>query len=128
MKRLLFLSAGIIMSFTLVAQKGKNKDSNIPAFGKVEKAELEMKECDFDKNAEAVVLFEKGQTDFIVGKGIDFERHVRIKILNDKGKNAADIHLPYYNWKNEQEIRDISAQVYNLDASGNIVVTKLDKK
>ena len=128
MKPSFLLSGCLLLSLFLSAQKGKNKDSNIPAFGSVEKSELEMKECDFDKNAEAVVLFEKGQTDFIVGKGIDFERHVRIKILNDKGKSSADIHLPYYNWKNEQEIRDISAQVYNLDASGNIVVTKLDKK
>ncbi len=128
MKRLTFLSAYVLFSFFLSAQKGKNKVSNIPAFGSVEKSELEMKECDFDKNAEAVVLFEKGKTDFIPGKGIDFERHVRIKILNEKGKGQADIHLPYYNWKNEQEIKDISAQVYNLDPSGNIVVTKVDKK
>lgn len=128
MKRLPFLSACILFSLCLAAQKGKTKDSNIPAFGSVEKSELEMKECDFDKNAEAVVLFEKGQTDFIIGKGIDFERHVRIKILNDKGKNVADIHLPFTNWKNEEDIRDITAQVYNLDPSGNIVITKLDKK
>ena len=60
MKRPIFLSAFILLSFFLSAQKGKNKDSNIPAFGSVEKSELEMKECDFDKNAEAVVLFEKG--------------------------------------------------------------------
>ena len=128
MKRLTFLSVCLLFSFILSAQKGKSKDSDIPAFGNVDKADLEMKECDFDKNAEAVILFEKGQTDFIIGKGIDFERHVRIKILNDKGKNRADIHLPFYNWKKEEDIRDISAQVYNLDPSGNIVVTKLDKK
>ena len=131
MTRLLLAGLTIIFSFSaqqILAQKGKGKDSKIPAFGSVDKSELEMKECDFDKNAEAMVLFEKGQTDFIPDKGIDFERHVRIKILNDKGKNRADIHLPYINWKNEEEIKDISAQVYNLDASGNIVVTKLDKK
>jgi len=132
MKRLLRLSAFIVISvlttLPIFGQKGKNKDSKIPAFGSVAKADLEMKECDFDKNAEAMVLFEKGQTDFIIGKGIDFERHVRIKILNDKGKDRADVHLRYYNWKNDEEIKDISAQVYNLDASGNVVVTKLDKK
>jgi hypothetical protein len=27
-----------------------------PAFGKVEKADLQSKECDFDKNAEALVM------------------------------------------------------------------------
>jgi hypothetical protein len=94
----------------------------------VEKADLEMKECDFDKNAEAMVLFDKGQLDYILGSGIDLERHVRIKILNDKGKDRADIHLSYINWKNDEGIKDITAQVYNLDPSGNIVVTKLDKK
>lgn len=128
MKRFTLLSACVLLSIFLQAQKSKDKDNNIPSFGKVEKAELEMKECDFDKNAEALILFEKGQSDFIIGEGINFERHVRIKILNEKGKNRADIHIPYYNWKNEEDIKDISAQVYNLDPSGNIVVTKIDKK
>lgn len=128
MKRLLYFSVSILISSSLFGQKGKDKDSNIPAFGKVEKAELEMKECDFDKNAEAMVMFDKGQLDYIIGTGIDLERHIRIKILNDKGKDRADIHLRYHNWKNDEEIKDISAQVYNLDPSGNIVVTKIDKK
>ena len=128
MKKLLPLSVGIIISLSIYGQKNKNKDSNIPAFGKVEKADLEMKECDFDKNAEAMVLFDKGQLVYILGNGIDLVRHIRIKVLNDKGKDRADIHLSYINWKNDEDIKDITAQVYNLDPSGNIVVTKLDKK
>jgi len=128
MKKLLHLSVGIIISLSIYGQKNKNKDSNIPAFGKVEKADLEMKECDFDKNAEAMVLFDKGQLNYILGSGIDLVRHIRIKVLNDKGKDRADIHLPYINWKKDEDIKDITAQVYNLDPSGNIVVTKLDKK
>jgi hypothetical protein len=111
---------------SVFGQKGKGKDSNIPAFGKVEKAELEMKECDFDKNAEAMVIFDKGELVYI--DGIDLVRHVRIKILTDKGKDKADIHIPFISWKNDEEIKDLSAQVYNLDATGNIVVTKVDKK
>ena len=128
MKKALFFFVSILISFSIFSQKNKGKDSNIPAFGKVEKAELEMKECDFDKNAEAMVLFDKGQLNCILGKGIDLERHIRIKILNDKGKDRADIRLSYHNWQNDEDIKDISAQVYNLDPSGNIVVTKLDKK
>ncbi|MEP7163641.1 MAG: hypothetical protein ABI741_03050 [Ferruginibacter sp.] len=31
---------------------------DIPAFGKIDKADLEMKECAFDKAAEAMVLFD----------------------------------------------------------------------
>src|SRR5687767_13734268 len=75
-----------------------------------------------------MVMFEKGQADFTVGRGIDFERTARIKILTDKGKDRADVHLRFIKWKNEEEIKYISSQVYNLDASGNVDVTKLDKK
>ena len=125
---MLTLSVGVFLFLSIYGQKNKNKDSNIPAFGKVEKADLEMKECDFDKNAEAMVLFDKGQLDYVLGNGIDLERHIRIKVLNDKGKDRADIHLHFINWKNDEDIKDITAQVYNLDPSGNIVVTKLDKK
>lgn len=132
MKRLLHLSAcifiSILISLTIFGQKGKNKDSKIPAFGSVDKADLEMKECDFDKNAEAMVLFDKGEVEFISGSGYNLIHHIRIKILSDKGKDRADIHLSYSNWKNAQEIKDISAQTYNLDPSGNIIQTKVDKK
>ncbi|HKC35365.1 MAG TPA: DUF3857 domain-containing protein, partial [Chitinophagaceae bacterium] len=128
MKRLLYFSASIIISLSVYGQKNKNKDSNIPAFGQVEKADLEMKECDFDKKAEAMVMFEKGQLDYTSGFGISLDYHTRIKILADKGRDRADIHLRFMNWKNDEEIKDISAQVYNLDPSGNIIVTKVDKK
>jgi hypothetical protein len=128
MKRYTLLFACILSGFILTAQKNKHKDSNIPAFGVVEKAELEMKECEFDDKAEAMVLFDKGELAEITGSGIDLVRHVRIKILNDKGKDRADIHLRYYSYKNDEDIKDISAQTYNLDANGNIVVTKVDKK
>lgn len=128
MKRLTSLSACLLISFFISAQKGKSKDSNIPAFGSVQKSELEMKECDFDKKAEAVVIFDKGQLDYVLGKGIDLIRHIRIKVLNEKGKNHADVHLPYFSWQNDESIQDLAAQVYNLDPSGNIVTTKLEKK
>ena len=39
-----------------VAQKGQ------PAFGKVDKADLLMTDCDFDKGADAVVLIDYGNT------------------------------------------------------------------
>jgi hypothetical protein len=54
----LFVSLTIytLISSSLLGQKGKNKDSNIPAFGNVEKTEPEVKECDVDRNAEAIVI------------------------------------------------------------------------
>ena len=128
MRKLLILAISLFISFTIYSQKNK-KGPSIPDFGKVDKAELEMKECDFDPKAEAVVLFDVGEMTWIIGaRNLEFTRHVRIKVLQDKGRNVADIHLPYYSYQNLEDIKDITAQTYNLDASGNVAITKLDKK
>jgi hypothetical protein len=99
MFRSLTLTACSAITISSFAQKEK---ADIPAFGKVEKADLEIKECDFDAKAEAVVLFDAGElycdiaTDY---PNMQMERHIRIKILKDKGKKEADIHLPYMSYR-----------------------------
>lgn len=123
----LILFACLAITEPLPAQKS----SDIPAFGKVEKADLEMKTCDFDEKAEAVVLFDAGElycdlSD--IASSMQMERHIRIKILKDKGKDQADIHLPYYSFRNVEYIKNLQAQTYNLDAAGNITVAKVEKK
>ena len=115
-------------TISLMAQKNKKGGDDIPAFGKVEKADLEMKECDFDPKAEAVVLLDDGQLDYLEQSGIEFKRRVRIKILSDKGLDWANVHLRYWSERNAQDITNIDAQTYNLDPAGNIVVTKVEKK
>ncbi len=129
MKRQVALLPLLFFTFSLVAQKNnKSEKDNVPAFGKVEKADLEMKECDFDDKAEALVLLDDGQLDYLYTSGLELRRRVRIKILTDKGLDWANVHLTYLSERNAQEINNIEAQTYNLDASGNIVVTKVEKK
>lgn len=125
MNRLLTLLVLVTMPAALFAQKG----SDIPAFGKIEKADLEMKECDFDAKADALVLFDVGELYCDIQSGGDMllECHVRIKILRDKGKDEADIHIPYFSYKNVEYIKNLQAQTYNLDGTGNIVTTKVEK-
>src|SRR5206468_5594587 len=66
-------------------------------YGKVDQADLEMKACDFEKDANAEVLFDKGNVYYGGDLGtITNEVHRRIKIFNDNGKSTADIHIPYY--------------------------------
>lgn len=113
----------VLIPISIFAQK----DQQVPAFGKVDKAELEMKTCDFDKNADAMILFETGEV-YFNATTVDLDMHVRIKILNDKGLERANIHIPYHSYKNDESIRKLEAQVYNLDGSGNIVTTKVEKK
>ena len=102
-----------------------------PVFGKVDKAELLLKNCDFDKDAEALVLYESADLYFDINNGGAYSelRHfVRIKILTEKGLDEANVKLRYVSHLNKEQIANLAASTYNLDASGNIVVTKLDKK
>ncbi|MBC7827179.1 MAG: DUF3857 and transglutaminase domain-containing protein [Chitinophagaceae bacterium] len=126
MRKTFSLAILFLLSLTLFAQKAKD----IPAFGKVEKTDLEMKECDFDKKAEALVLFDVAELSCtFVGEEayIELDRHIRIKILRDKGLDQANIHIRYLTTQ-RQNIRNLTAQTFNLDAAGNIVVSKLEKK
>ena len=127
--RLQLITTLLLISSISFSQKGK--DSNIPAFGKVDKSDLMLKECDFDNKAEAMVLFEKGELSCVLGGDgmtMELEKHVRIKILKDEGRDKSDVKLTYYSWGNDEKIVDLEAQTYNLDAAGNIVVARIDKK
>lgn len=126
MRKPLCLALLFVVSLTVSAQKTKD----IPSFGKVDKSELELKECEFDKNAEAMVLFDVAELACNIVGGdifIGYDRHVRIKILKEKGLDEANIHIPYYT-SEHQNIKNLTAQTYNLDAAGNIAVSKLEKK
>lgn len=105
------------------------------AFGKIDKADLEMTACDFDPSAEAMVLFDAGRATCYVNLNTyipenmvssDLEEHVRIKIFSEKGLAKANVKIRYYSGNNVEEIKSLSAQTINLDASGNIVITKLE--
>ncbi|MBI1780050.1 MAG: DUF3857 and transglutaminase domain-containing protein [Sphingobacteriales bacterium] len=127
MRPFVYLISGILLCLTASAQKSKD----IPSFGNVDKSELQMTECAFDKNADALVLFDLEETVSTISTTTgsffaETERRVRIKILKQSGAKQADIHIPY--WTQSEKIKSLSAQTYNLDAPGNIVVTKVDKK
>lgn len=125
MRALNLILAGMLCACSVAAQD--NKD--IPAFGKVDKSDLLLKECEFDKNAEAMILFETGEEYCSILSDVNFElvRHVRIKILNDKGLDHANVKIRYLSFKGLQKVKNFSAQTYNLDEAGNIVVSKVDK-
>ena len=105
----------------------------LPNFGKVDKSELDMKECAFEKNAPAMVLFNKGESVFAINYSSanpvfsETQHHMRIKIFNKKGFENANIKIRYRSSDKDISIKSLKAQTYNLDPSGNIVVTKLEK-
>ncbi len=128
-----FLTLVTTITVLLFSQSSfSQKDKDIPAWGKIEKADLEMKECDFDKEAEAMILLEKGEIEYMKGSRSDFalkkDTRTRIKILKEKGFNHADVKITFYSDGSYEKLTDIDAVTYNLDASGKIVETKVDKK
>jgi hypothetical protein len=98
------------------------------AYGKVDQADLEMKSCDFEKDANAEVLIDKGTSYYGADLySITEEIHRRIKIFNDNGKNQADIRIEYYGGNRLEYITGIQAETINL-VDGKVEITKLDKK
>ncbi|MGH2565017.1 MAG: DUF3857 domain-containing protein, partial [Ginsengibacter sp.] len=124
MKKLLIAVALLITSHAVSAQK------DLPDYGKIDKADLLLKECEFDKDAEAYKLLDYGDVRYIRGRNvfkIETKRRIRIKILKDKGLDAANIKIKFYSKLNYENITDVSGVTYNIDAAGNVVTTKLDK-
>lgn len=97
MKKLLF-PACLLLSYSLAfAQK------DLPKFGDIDEADLQMKECEFDKDAQAYKLLDYGEVRYSVG-GDDFniqtDRRTRIKILKEKGLDEANIKINFYSVSN----------------------------
>ena len=100
-------------------------------YGTVSNDDLQLKQCDFEKDANAEMLFEKADLYFSDNLiMITEEIHKRIKIFNDNGKDQADIKIPYLAfWGGErlESISGIQAETINM-VDGKQVITKLDKK
>lgn len=115
---------------TVAAQKKTEAPgiSNTQPYGKIDVADLELKSCDFEKDANAMVLFDKAEAYFDSDLNtITMERHKRIKIFNDNGKDAANIRIEYISASRYEYITGIDAETFNL-VNGKIEITKLDKK
>ena len=124
------LSLFLFIAFAWSA-KAQTAPQNVPGampYGKIDMADLEMKACDFEKDVNAEVLFNKGDCYFDqYFETITNVIHKRIKIFNDEGKNEADVHIEYYSGNQYEYIRSIQAETINL-VNGKIEITKVDKK
>ena len=96
-------------------------------YGVISDAEVAFKEYEKDPEAEAVVLFDIGKSEFIKTHSmynIIFERTTRIKILNEAGIAYANVEIPickegaFY-----EKVYEISAIIYNKE-DGEIVRTE----
>ncbi|GAA4319566.1 hypothetical protein GCM10023149_18340 [Mucilaginibacter gynuensis] len=113
----------MLLVFVLAMQLAS---AQIKPYGKVDTADLKLKECDFEKGAGAMVLFDRGDLRSLA-KSTLLIRHKRIKILSDAGKDKANITLSYISKSGFENITDIEAQTINL--TGNTIqYIPVDKK
>lgn len=86
-------------------------------FGKLGNAEINLTQYNKDLSAEAVVLFDTGESFFAStenGFEVVYERRTRIKILSEAGLNYAEFEIPYYREGNIYEkIYDFVGYTYN---------------
>jgi hypothetical protein len=99
-------------------------------FGKLNMDEINMKTYDRDKIAEAVVLYDLGNTFFTyayeAGFEIIFERTTKIKILSRAGIKYGEVEVPYFKSKEgHEEVYEIEGYTYNLE-NNEVKITKLD--
>jgi hypothetical protein len=102
--------------------------------GLVDRASLEMAAYPGDSTADAVYLYDFGNTTFsydeLRGLLMYTKMWVRIKILKESALDRASVGVPYYygsSFKEQENIEDLEGYTYNLE-DGRIITTQLDKK
>lgn len=124
-----FPLASLILFFSNKA----SAQGKIPEFGKIDIAELNLKECAFEKTAGALILAKTARIEFEINGFtnvpiLTIEYAVRIKIFNKRGYPAASIKIPYVSNSRSTKIKDVEGYIYSLDPNGKIVKEKVEKK
>lgn len=122
-KRHLVIMLVLITFSYLNAQKYK--------YGKVTQELLTLSECDFYKDADAMITYISGKSEvrYYENEGFKVDQEVKkqIKIFNSEGKGVGDISFYFYSPKvgsGKVQLRSIKGKTYHFD-NGKIVETKL---
>lgn len=128
MKKFIFIICCVLIYSTLFAQKA------VSDFGKYSDADRELKKVSYDEGAGAVYIFNTGicQFNYSVASNntyiaVNFTKHVRIKVLDKRGLNQANVKFQYGSGANGQTVRKLHAQTVNFNDNGEAVISKLDK-
>lgn len=95
-------------------------------WGEVSRDALEMERYPADSNAAAVILSDVGNARFRFNGEVEFERHVRIKILNEGGYDWGTVALTYFDADRIQRIKDVEGQTFVLNDAGEVERHELD--
>lgn len=94
----------------------------------ITKEERDLKVCAFDKDADAVIIFDKAISNYDDNYNLVTEHHVRLKILKENGVEHANVKIPYYSADNFETIISIKGATINYDAHKGETRQALDQK
>ncbi len=97
-------------------------------FGVFNNTDIQIKECPFDKGAEAVIIFDKAVSTYNDDYNLLTERNIKLKILKESGIDRGNISIYFYSNDNFEMINSIEAVVISTDDNGNLVRDMLNKK
>lgn len=96
------------------------------SFGDFPDEQIKLKECSFDVNADAVILFDKATANYDERGRLLIDRHIRLKVLKESGVKRGDIRIVYYSDENFEDVNSVKAMVFN--SGDQKAITHVDKK
>jgi hypothetical protein len=117
-----------IFAFVLGAFASVSNAQEFEDYGKVLPKELALKECSFDKEAAALVLLDEAISNYDEEHHFITDRHVRIKILQEKGIEYANIAIPFWRFENFEFISNVEGLIINTNPDGSFTKQALEKK
>ena len=127
-KQVLFLFGSLFLFVPIIMAQKPEKGP--VKFGKVSTEDFK-KVYSIESSAYAVVIADIGYSSFVGNNSgwfsLEFERQVRIHILNKNAYDEANFEVPLYTTNcAEEELENVKATTNNLE-NGKVVETKLDK-
>ncbi|MBK3516436.1 DUF3857 domain-containing protein [Carboxylicivirga marina] len=100
-------------------------------FGVLLPSDIQLKECSFEKDAAAVVIFDKGNSWFVNtddGFELRFDRHIRIKIFNEAAFDQGEFEIPLFQDDDDKEkVGEIEGYTFNFE-DGRLMQIPLERK
>lgn len=124
----------LLFLFSILSISSFSQDKPAFKFGKISPDDFKQSLPAFDTGAHAIILGDVGFSR-IVGSndgwfGYEFERKIRVYIVDKAGVEAGKFEIPLYSSSSSdmrEEIRRFNGVTYNLE-NGKVVETKLDSK
>lgn len=129
------LACYMIVSVCCFAQKNAAPPPDRPKikFGEVTLEDFNRAPYSIDKDANAVVILDIGDSEFVGNSESNFNllfmHHKRVHIINQNGFEHATVQIPLYsapNSKRGEKIKSLVAYTYNVEG-GKVVATKIEK-